>query len=499
MQTFDINQLKKDAKRLKKAHGITHSEALDKIAIQHGFDNWSLLSKNAGHENLTVNLLSKAIDEALRYKAFSLIDRNIHTPSSQVNKDNLPDIHVAALNNRLDLIQELLDANVDINVAHSEDGLTALHCIIGSTELQIETLEFLLKNGASVHSQTRHEATPLHLYGLYLTKKVPTEMINVDNELSVARLLLEAGANPHASSICLPSPFSLAIAHRPHLAKLFMEYGYDCHEKDEHGKTFLHLTAYHGSSYESLKLLLEKGVNMDEKDENGETALMLACKTKRNDFVELLLNSGADLYLEDNKGKTCLHHAAEHGNPKIIKLLLDRGVDIQKIDYNGSSALHYSAGNGHVKATDLLIKRGVQVNQKNNDGYTPLMIAKKRNAYDAIDFLEGFPKKDSGPIKLAMLGFDSKNYKSMAMLLASQREDVISIADAEYAQIVMIDVNTFPIWDEKFQKAKADGKVVIAVGTDPIVLVNVVYLEKPFMARSVKKAIETAIRYLGTN
>lgn len=38
--------LKRQATQLKRSSGITHSEALDQIAIQHGYANWSLLAKH---------------------------------------------------------------------------------------------------------------------------------------------------------------------------------------------------------------------------------------------------------------------------------------------------------------------------------------------------------------------------------------------------------------------------------------------------------------------
>lgn len=42
--TFE--NLKRQAKLLKRSSGITHSEALDQAAIEHGFSNWSLLAKS---------------------------------------------------------------------------------------------------------------------------------------------------------------------------------------------------------------------------------------------------------------------------------------------------------------------------------------------------------------------------------------------------------------------------------------------------------------------
>ena len=43
-----IDQLRRNAKRLGRTLSITHSEALDRVAAVHGFRNWSLLSKQSG-------------------------------------------------------------------------------------------------------------------------------------------------------------------------------------------------------------------------------------------------------------------------------------------------------------------------------------------------------------------------------------------------------------------------------------------------------------------
>lgn len=40
-----INEMKRQAKRQRKARGITHSAALDEQAAQYGFRNWALLMK----------------------------------------------------------------------------------------------------------------------------------------------------------------------------------------------------------------------------------------------------------------------------------------------------------------------------------------------------------------------------------------------------------------------------------------------------------------------
>lgn len=46
MLSKKIDTLKRAAKSLAKSSGITHSAALDQIAVQNGYQNWSVLMKN---------------------------------------------------------------------------------------------------------------------------------------------------------------------------------------------------------------------------------------------------------------------------------------------------------------------------------------------------------------------------------------------------------------------------------------------------------------------
>jgi hypothetical protein len=45
MKLLNLDNLRREAKKLKKASGITHSKALDKIAAGEGYNNWALLMK----------------------------------------------------------------------------------------------------------------------------------------------------------------------------------------------------------------------------------------------------------------------------------------------------------------------------------------------------------------------------------------------------------------------------------------------------------------------
>lgn len=43
-----LEQIKREAKRLKRAEGIKHHEALDKVAKSHGYDNYRHAQRELG-------------------------------------------------------------------------------------------------------------------------------------------------------------------------------------------------------------------------------------------------------------------------------------------------------------------------------------------------------------------------------------------------------------------------------------------------------------------
>lgn len=42
-----VDQLRRDAQRLRKQQSLTHYEALNRVAVEHGYRNWSLLARNS--------------------------------------------------------------------------------------------------------------------------------------------------------------------------------------------------------------------------------------------------------------------------------------------------------------------------------------------------------------------------------------------------------------------------------------------------------------------
>jgi ankyrin repeat protein len=85
---------------------------------------------------------------------------------------------------------------------------------------------------------------------------------------------------------------------------------------------------------------LAGGMDPDQKDESGKTALHLACASGWTEAVSLLLMSGADPNARDNNETTPLHFAAWLNHSSCSELLFNYGVDPDLAEGSGWTALH---------------------------------------------------------------------------------------------------------------------------------------------------------------
>ncbi|XP_022973725.1 probable E3 ubiquitin-protein ligase XBOS32 [Cucurbita maxima] len=85
-------------------------------------------------------------------------------------------------------------------------------------------------------------------------------------------------------------------------------------------------------------------------------------------------------------GITALHMAALNGQVESVQLLLEFGASVSEVTVGdgtvidligaGSTALHYAACGGNAKCCQILIARGASLTTENENGWTPLMVAR---------------------------------------------------------------------------------------------------------------------------
>lgn len=124
------------------------------------------------------------------------------------------------------------------------------------------------------------------------------------------------------------------------------------------------------------------GSSLDPKDDSGYASpVVMAASKGKKAMVDVLLRFGANLYDSDRLGKTALHFAVIRLHPEVIMTLnaYSRGssgwLDLQ--DDFGDTALHAAARAGLTDTAKLLVKLGAEKNLQNEDGRSPLDLAKK--------------------------------------------------------------------------------------------------------------------------
>jgi ankyrin repeat protein len=210
--------------------------------------------------------------------------------ANEIFDDGMTPLLVAAREGFSETVEVLLRGGADPNYTNQstpESGVAALH--YAAVKHYPEMVTSLLKFGAKVDLQATEIGTPLSCATAY-------------NHLDICRLLLEAGADPHAIG-------------------RFQD------------RTPLHNAIYNGDR-DALMLLLEFGAKAEAKDGAGLTALDCAIEQHQTDVLRELLRSlksrgilHQELESKRDLPLTSLQKALAARFPPIVSLLIEWGAD----------------------------------------------------------------------------------------------------------------------------------------------------------------------------
>ena len=252
---------------------------------------------------------------------------------------------------------------VDVNAAQG-DGSTALHWAAHRDDLTIADL--LIRAGARPGAVNDLGTTPLHL-------------ACTNRSAAMVDKLLAAGANPNAA---LPS-----------------------------GETVL-MTCARAGDAGAVRALLAHHAEVNAKEhEHQQTALMWAASQRHPDVVQQLIEAKADIkarslvypqtvvgeqtqragreelnYTVLRGGATPLLFAARVGDVESARLLLKAGADANDAQPDGISALVLAAHSGHGDLAALLLEHGADANAFGS-GYSALHAAILRSDVNLVKAL----------------------------------------------------------------------------------------------------------------
>ncbi|KDO32888.1 hypothetical protein SPRG_02579 [Saprolegnia parasitica CBS 223.65] len=281
---------------------------------------------------------------------------------------------------------------------------------------------FLIQEGANVNWKIKNGTTPLYIAAMRGREEV-------------VRLLLQAGADPHA--ICnnetaytaayrnsyfstadhiktamdrCPRPSEFVFAdvaaaqqnnsNRAQLEGLgvclskaallgdvgqvreLLGQGANVHWLNSHECTPLFAAAINDHD-EVVGLLLDANANVNHTSKDGLTPLMVAVRMGHAIVVRRLLSAGAKVNCKDNDGITALYAASNGGHADAVQLLLCAGADVNWRNNDGNTALYAASNGGHADAVQLLLCAGA------DNGDTALHEASRWGYADAVKFLLG--------------------------------------------------------------------------------------------------------------
>lgn len=325
-----------------KAADFTMDDARLVLAREHGFADWAALAAHVER------LAQGKVVEPFRVAFQAVKDGDLEqfkqtlaghpelvaTPGT--NGNGL--LHLAASFHQLEMVNLLLAAGADINMANNK-GWTLLHGVaytsVGGTpdgpELVINLIDSLLAAGADVTAEAHGAGgTPL-MQALFWGNRPQAERLaqegiypnNLRAAAGLGRLdLVQRFFNPDGS--LKPEAGAKRAFHRPHSG-------------------------------------FPPWTPTDNRQEIVDEALVYAAKSGRTNVMDFLLTQGADIDGAPYHS-TALFWAISKGQTETVRWLLEHGADVHRLGSFGGekniNALHMAAWGGHLESAALLLQYG---------------------------------------------------------------------------------------------------------------------------------------------
>jgi hypothetical protein len=181
--------------------------------------------------------------------------------------------------------------------------------------------------------------------------------------------------------------------------------------------------------------LIEAGFDPKVEQSNGDYPLDVAISGwspgLKTDVIKRILEAGADANRTDKNGVSPLHYVSMSGHPEVVSLLLKHGAN-PNLPTTGDAIkkwtpLHSAVKGGKSEIVSLLLAGGGDPHQKNDEGISPLELAKAENKEDLVELLSAAKPAskvsstpaDAAPVEQA--GATAETFKK-AMNLAKEKK-----------------------------------------------------------------------------
>ncbi len=264
----------------------------------------------------------------------------------------------AALSGDLTKVREILESGFDINTVfdYRHDNRLLHFAVIGG---HLETVKFLVENGAEIDVENSNKDTPVELSAEYNYPEILKYLVNSGAEVKKRpNALIYSASSGQLNGV-----------------RFLLGFGVPVTTKERYGSTGFGM-ATRNHHFDVASVFIESGFNLEKEDEKEKFALS-ACEEGNLDELDFIEKHGANLHQINDEGKTCLHAASVYGHKKVVHYLLDKHVDINAINNSGDTALHSAAEWGYLSIVLDLLDKQADVFIENNEGLLPIHVAKK--------------------------------------------------------------------------------------------------------------------------
>ncbi|KAH8236701.1 hypothetical protein KR026_008606 [Drosophila bipectinata] len=228
----------------------------------------------------------------------------------------------------------------------------------------------------------------LSLRGELTTNKVP-KINDIDLIEGVARTLHMSTAleKEQMCSTFYPALVAAAVTQgdTQKMADL-QQYGADLCDRNEDGRTALHLACYLGK-LNCVCYLISAGCPLNVQDRFNRTPLHEAIDTDNHDVILALLRNGAKLCDPPLVQAELLRALTERGKVKRLESFRLAGADVTLADRTGRTALHYACQLGIHEAVEYLLPYYKNPLLKDELGMSPMDYAKAANHEHVVTLL----------------------------------------------------------------------------------------------------------------
>ncbi|XP_046370585.2 E3 ubiquitin-protein ligase MIB2-like [Haliotis rufescens] len=327
-----------------------------------------------------------------------------------VNHKGVTPLILAAHEGQTEVVRALLELGADTSPTDGK-GHTALHAaLIGKKE---KTAQLLLEKGANVQVCNHQKRSALHFAAFANLPRVMEDLI-------------KRGSNVNAKDVAGDTALHDAIqkGNREAIELLMRAAKIDLSIPNNKGFNPLQFAAFTGNTSATQAILKRDTsvVNL-QKGEDRFAALHIAAINDHVECARLLIDVGkAKVDIQGANGSTALHLACHEALYRTAELLLEKGADPNVKDVSGNTALHIAMGadkstgrgtehqllaallgltsrtddEARVKLACLLLQKKAIMDAKNNNGATPLDVAKSPTVKQAVQL---FVRQNQGSIQ----------------------------------------------------------------------------------------------------